>query len=156
LRARKEDIGELAAAFLAEFSAAGGLAPKRLSPELVARLERHSWPGNIRELRNQIERLLIMSRAPLIGIEDLGPGFDTGSPSRGSATSGELMRDLAAQFLGQPLKSARRKFEAEMLRQALERRHGNVTRAAQDLGLERTNLHKKIRQLEEAGEDFTP
>ncbi len=58
-----------------------------------------------------------------------------------------LLRDLAAAMIGQPLKVVRQNFEGELVRLALERRQGNVTRAAQDLGMERTNLHKKIRQL---------
>jgi two-component system nitrogen regulation response regulator NtrX len=77
-----------------------------------------------------------------------------GAPLAG-AGAGAIWQELAGALVGRPLKASRQHFEAQMIRLALERRQGNITRAAEDLGLERTNLHKKIRQLQEAGEDLT-
>ncbi len=146
LRARKEDIPLLVERFQSEFESRYGLPAKRMEPETLERLTRHAWPGNIRELRNQVERLLIMG-GESIGPEDLPPELVGGDSKARFRSLDEAMGALADTLAGQPLGECKNLFEREIIRLALERRQGNVTRAAQDLGVERTNLHKKIRRL---------
>jgi two-component system, NtrC family, nitrogen regulation response regulator NtrX len=154
LRARKEDIPLLVESFQKEFESKYGLAAKQIEAEAMDHLARYAWPGNIRELRNQVERLLIMG-GDRIGPSDLPPELSDAKTPAKFKSLGEGLAALAGTLLGQPLGESKHLFERELIRLALERRHGNVTRAAQDLGVERTNLHKKIRRLglSEAEED---
>ena len=145
LRARKEDVPLLAERFAAAYCAENGLPPRPFAPATLERLARQSWPGNVRELRNQVERLLIMSRGETVEPADL-PDAEGGPPPAHRDLDAALA-DLAERLRGEPLRESRRRFERAMVRLALDRHGGNVTRAARDLGLERTNLHKKIRQL---------
>ncbi|MBN2170548.1 MAG: sigma-54-dependent Fis family transcriptional regulator, partial [Candidatus Krumholzibacteriota bacterium] len=115
-------------------------------PATLERLARQSWPGNVRELRNQVERLLIMSRGETVEPSDL-PAAPGGGAAAAPRDLEAALAELAERLRGEPLRESRRRFERALVRLALERHGGNVTRAARDLGLERTNLHKKIRQL---------
>ncbi len=148
LRARREDLPLLATSFTERFCEENGLPPRTLSPELLERLQRHAWPGNIRELRNVVERLVIMGAGETLRPADLPPEILGGAPGAAPpAGSGDPLTDLAESLLGRPLRESRQEFEAALVKAALARHDGNVTRAARDLGLERTNLHKKIKQL---------
>ncbi len=135
LRDRIEDISVLAEAFLAEFSAAYGRRPKRLRPSALAALAAHDWPGNVRELRNQMERVAILHKGDDVRARDLG-GTGLGSPA-GQAP----MRAFAS------LRDARQAYEREYVERTLKATNGNVTRAAKALGMERSNLHRKMRAL---------
>ena len=150
LRVRKEDVVLLAQHFADAFYAENGLPERAFEAELMERLQRHSWPGNIRELRNVVERLIIMGRGPTLAAADLPPelrGEGTVSRPAGARDAEVRIAALAASLLGSSLKDSRLRFESAMIEAALARHEGNVTRAARDLGLERTNLHKKIKQL---------
>jgi len=138
LAERLEDIPELVAEFVAEVAGSTGLRPKRFTEDAFERLRDYSWPGNVRELRNVVERVMIMVPGETIHADDLAFLPASGAPSAPSGAPGEV--DL-------PLREARERFEREYIRRALERCDGNVTRAAALLGLERSHLHRKLRQL---------
>ncbi len=135
LRDRIDDIPLLADHFMATMSAEYGRRPKRLAPEAVARLQAYGWPGNVRELRNTIERLIIMVQGDTITVQDLvflgrdgdGGGSYTPAPSTGR------------------LAEARDQFEKEFILRALAAAQGNMSRTAEMLGVERSNLYKKMK-----------
>ena len=131
LRDRSEDIPLLAAHFLREASARFGRKPKSLSPAAIEALQAYRWPGNVRELKNLIERLMILSPSDEIRREDL--------PAE--------MRDGVGEIIlpGAPLREARDDFERRYILAALKRHRGNVSRAAEALDLERSNLYRKLR-----------
>jgi two-component system nitrogen regulation response regulator NtrX len=129
LRDRAEDVPLLAQRFLAEASARFGRKPKRLTAGATAALQGYAWPGNVRELKNVIERLVILSPSDDIQPEDLGlPGTDA------AALPGDA-----------PLKEAREEFERRYILAALRRHRGNVSRAAETLQIERSNLYRKLK-----------
>ena len=131
LRERPQDIGDLAAYFLAEFCTRNNLRPRQLDPAVVPLLERYHWPGNVRELRNVIERMAILTRDERLSADAIPIEIRNPQPA---AQSGGLqgVRDHA---------------ERERIRQALDQTDGNVSSAARLLGTERTSLHKRIRAL---------
>ena len=134
LRDRQDDIPLLADHFMALMAAEYGRRPKRLAPEAVGRLQQYAWPGNVRELRNVIERLMIMVPGDTITAQDLAfLGHDD-------------LRDVAAAFeTSVPLAEARERFEREYILKALAAQHGNISRTADVLGVERSNLYKKMK-----------
>jgi DNA-binding NtrC family response regulator len=130
LRERRTDIPALAGHFLARACAAEGKAEKRLSAEALALLEEYRWPGNVRELRNLMERAAILVEGVEVAGEDLASWLDSAAASEESAgLRGEIERR-----------------EAEAIRKALEQAGWNVTQAAAGLGIDRTNLHRKMRK----------
>jgi len=131
LRERREDIRALAEYFLAEFCARNSFKPKRFAAEVFEPLENYTWPGNIRELRNAVERMAILTRGDAIGPDSVPLEIRSVRPSGARSN----------------LRDARDSAEREHIRQALEESRWNVSRAARLLGLERTNLHKRIRAL---------
>ena len=146
LREHPEDIGFLAGAFMKSYCAENGLPEKKLDDRVLGLLERYPWPGNVRELRNQVERLIIMSPGNTVHIEDLSPEIRSGAKAKaGPAPAPTAESKIAEGAL--TLQEARKNFERRMILTALERHGWNVTRAAGELGLERTALHKKIKAL---------
>ena len=140
LEARREDIPELAEHFLDELTASQGLAPRALAPEAEAQLQTMRWPGNVRQLRNTLERALILgSDGGPIEPEELV--LETG-PS-GSAAGGTL----GAAFAGLALREAREMFEREYLVAQINRFGGNISRTANFVGMERSALHRKLKSL---------
>ncbi len=130
LRERRSDVPLLAAHFLETFCAAEEKPLKRLSAEARALLEEYHWPGNVRELRNLMERAAILVPGEEIRAEDLAPWLEGGpGQSEAAGLRGEIERR-----------------EAEAIRKALEGAGGNVTQAAASLGIDRTNLHRKMRK----------
>jgi two-component system nitrogen regulation response regulator NtrX len=129
LRERSQDIPELARHFLELASTRFGRRPRHLSPEAVRALQAHRWPGNVRELKNLIERLMIFGQ---------GDEIDASELPFSAAQAGALPPDA-------PLKDARDEFERRYILAALKRHRGNVTRAAEMLGLERSNLYRKLK-----------
>jgi two-component system nitrogen regulation response regulator NtrX len=142
LRERREDIPLLARHFMAQISAEYGRKAKELSPELLAALAALPWPGNVRELRNIIERLVIMTPGERIETAHLPAPLLTGSgPTRPSGSDPE---QLASDDFPS-LAAAREDFE----RRYISRKHrecgGNMSRTAEVLGVERSNLYRKMK-----------
>jgi two-component system nitrogen regulation response regulator NtrX len=154
LRNRPDDVPLLAQAFLDEYCEQNGLPKKTLDDEVIEVLKRYPWPGNVRELRNQVERLVIMSPGRTVRVMDLNAELRQGKAVVGGTVApvGEV-GDATAQAPVTPeidalsLQEAKRAFERSVIRRALDKHNWNVSRAAEDLGLERTNLHKKIKQF---------
>jgi two-component system nitrogen regulation response regulator NtrX len=136
LRERSEDIAALTPYFLDDFARKNGRKAPVLTPKAMEILECYPWPGNVRELRNIMERIVIMTHQSRIDIYDLPESI--------------LNRTLLTQS-GQEeassLQGARERFEREYILQKLMEYKGNVSRAAQALQIERSNLYRKIRQL---------
>jgi len=130
LRARGSDVTLLAEHFLRTFAAEAGTRRKKLSSGAEAKLKAYHWPGNVRELRNVIERLAILLQNDTIDAEDIQLG------ARGAVAS-EIAADL-------PLKEARDAFEKQYILMRLKEFAGNVSRTADALGVERSNLYRKL------------
>ena len=140
LEARREDIPELSRAFLEELNTAQGLPPRTLAPEAEAQLQTMRWPGNVRQLRNTLERALILG-------PDDGPiepeELVLDMPQNGAAAGGML----GAAFAGLALREAREMFEREYLIAQINRFGGNISRTASFVGMERSALHRKLKSL---------
>ena len=142
LRERREDIPELANHFLARFASERRLAPPNFSDEAIAALQAHDWPGNVRQLRNIIERTVILAPGDVSCIDiDLLPSEvldNQGSTGLSSAT---------LTIMGSPLREARESFEREYLKIQIRRFSGNISRTASFIGMERSALHRKLKAL---------
>jgi two-component system nitrogen regulation response regulator NtrX len=136
LRARRDDIPELVQHFIEYYCRENDFRLKAIAPEAMSRLQNQDWPGNIRELRNTIERLVIMTAGDTIGAADLPLSLQAPQPTNN--------RSLQP---GQTLREVRDQVERDYIRSCLEATGGNITQAAQILGIERSNLHKKMRAL---------
>jgi len=136
LRERQGDILRLTEHFAADFAREYGRRPKTFSPEAQAVLEAYHWPGNVRELRNTVERLMIMAPAEVVRPQDLA--F--------LELAGTAAVRVAPQAVG-PLFEARDAWERAYIVAALAALDGNISRTADTLGLERSNLYKKMRAL---------
>jgi len=135
LRERKEDIPVLATYFLEVYCDTYGLKLKTLGKDLVARLTEYSWPGNVRELRNIIERMVITSGADCLTSEDLPPlgeGRRVRPESFVQASTYEEFKELS---------------EKAFLENKLSRNKWNISKTAKDLGMQRSNLYKKMQKL---------
>ena len=133
LTERREDIPLLAAHFMRTLARRHGQRVKTLDASARTLLHAHHWPGNVRELRNVIERLAIMVPGDVVTAHDLG--FLVGAAAGRPAASGDL----------RPLHEARDRFERDYIVQALAAHAGNVSRTAEALRVERSNLHRKMR-----------
>jgi two-component system nitrogen regulation response regulator NtrX len=139
LRERAEDIPALASHFVGCFSRQYGRA-KTIAPEAVAVLQEHRWPGNVRELRNMMERLVILVPGDAIELADVARALRSdGAPRAGAAPRPVPLPGFAT------LREGREDFERRFILQKLEEAGGNVVRAAELLGLERSNLYRKMR-----------
>ncbi len=147
LRERPDDIPRLVRHFLREFSADYGQKPKAIEEEALALFVRHTWPGNVRELRNIIERLIIMVPGPVLTAGSIPPPV---SATQG-LQEGTAVTRLRSQF--SMLKDARAEFEREFITQKLAENKGNVSKTADSIGVERSNLHRKIKALGIESED---
>ena len=136
LRSRAEDIPQLAEYFLNEFCQAYARKPKHLSVDAIESLMSYAWPGNVRELRNLMERIVIMHEPARVDTDDLPLPPDTRRASM-RATSGDF-RTLA---------EARAAYEQRYVLEVLDSEGGNMTRAAEALGLERSHLYRKMKSL---------
>jgi two-component system nitrogen regulation response regulator NtrX len=130
LRARDGDVTLLAEHFLRRFAAETGRPKKRLSSAAAARLKAYPWPGNVRELRNVIERLAILVTDETIEADEVHLG-----------TGPEPVREVATNLT---LRDAREEFERQYILQRLREHAGNVSRTADALGVERSNLYRKL------------
>ena len=140
LEERREDIPALAAHFIEMFHKTQGLPLRDLSEEAAALLQTMRWPGNVRQLRNVIERALILGdETGPIAVRDL-PG-ETG----GGADEGRVV--LSGAIATMPLREAREAFEREYLLTQINRFGGNISRTAEFVGMERSALHRKLKSL---------
>ncbi len=142
LRERREDIPELVSHFLARIAAERRLAMPTVSEEAMAALQAHDWPGNIRQLRNIIERTLILApgdRTSCLEVDLLPPEI---IEQQGPSGPGPTMT-----IMGSPLREARESFEREYLRIQIRRFSGNISRTATFIGMERSALHRKLKAL---------
>jgi len=143
LRERREDIPELVGHFLARFAAERRIQTPELSKEAMAALQAHDWPGNVRQLRNIIERTLILTPGDRVGcIEvDLLPSEIIDSQSSAGLGGASMA------IMGSPLREARESFEREYLKIQIRRFSGNISRTASFIGMERSALHRKLKAL---------
>ncbi len=141
LRERLDDVPLLAERFFQLAVRDNGVRPKPVDPAVYDRLKSYRWPGNVRELRNVCERMVIMS-GDRIGIGDVP---DTVGPRAPAAPTAPGAADLS-KYGEVPLKELRDLVERDYILKKLEEHEWNITQAAQALGVERTNLHKKIKQ----------
>src|SRR5215210_1359220 len=143
LKERREDIPELVNHFLARFAAERRMSAPSISDEAMAALQAHDWPGNVRQLRNIIERTIILAPGDRVScIEvDLLPAeiLDNQSAIGGPTT--------AMAIMGSPLREARESFEREYLKIQIRRFSGNISRTASFIGMERSALHRKLKAL---------
>jgi two-component system nitrogen regulation response regulator NtrX len=135
LRERREDIPLLVERFLREFSVKEGETAKTITPDAVALLTEHSWPGNVRELKNITERLFIMTSANVIAAGDIPALFREGDQGLSDRLGG----------VSDSYKEAKWNFEKYYIEKKLKEFDGNISRTAEAIGLERSNLHRKIK-----------
>ncbi len=134
LRERREDVPLFVESFLKEFCARSRIRHKKVTPEVLAALKQYSWPGNVRELRNVVERMVILSEGDSITVSDLPPAIAAPGPS-----------PTASPFDYPDLKDARAAFEKEYIVRKLIENGYNISRTAEQIGMERTTLHRKIK-----------
>lgn len=143
LRERREDIPELVSHFLARFAVERRTPALRISEEAMAALQAHDWPGNVRQLRNIIERTIILApgdRVSCIDVDLLPPEILDNQSTMGGSTT-------AMAIMGSPLREARESFEREYLKIQIRRFSGNISRTASFIGMERSALHRKLKAL---------
>jgi two-component system, NtrC family, nitrogen regulation response regulator NtrX len=142
LRDRLEDIALLVPEFIVEFSRKG-LGSKQFSPGALVLMCQHTWPGNVRELRNFIERIVIMTPGEIIGENEVSAFLGiTGAPVAAADNAVEL-----EMFNGMNFKDAKKEFEREFLKRKFLENKGNVSHTAEQIGMERSHLHKKMKAL---------
>jgi DNA-binding NtrC family response regulator len=144
LRDRLDDVPLLAERFFLLAARENGVRPKLVAPGVVERLAAYRWPGNVRELRNVCERMVIMSGDRITEAdvpENVGP-----RPPQAPSAEAQGTADLS-RYGEVPLRELRELVERDYILKKLEEHDWNVTQAAHALGVERTNLHKKIKQL---------
>jgi two-component system, NtrC family, nitrogen regulation response regulator NtrX len=144
LRERTDDIPLLVRHFLREFSNAYGQKPKTIEDDALALFARYPWPGNVRELRNIIERLIIMAPGPALSARDVPPPL-SGAQAEKRPTAGPRL--FVPSWKSATLKDARTEFEREFITRKLMEHDGNVSKTADAIGTERSNLHRKIKAL---------
>jgi len=142
LSERREDIPDLVRYFITQLAASTGLPAREIGEDAMAALQAHDWPGNVRQLRNNVERLLILATgepSQPITLETLPPEV---SVVRSGSAPNENER-----MIGLPLRDAREHFEREYLQAQIDRFGGNISRTASFVGMERSALHRKLKSL---------
>jgi len=145
LSGRREDIPELVEYFISRLSASTGLPPRQIGEDAMAALQAHDWPGNVRQLRNNVERLLILA---------------TGDPTK-PITLNTLPAEVSVvktavegrkdHMIALPLRDARESFERDYLQAQIQRFGGNISKTAEFVGMERSALHRKLKSLGVSG-----
>lgn len=143
LAARREDIPSLVEYFMTQIAEQSGIKPRKIGSDAMAVLQSHSWPGNIRQLRNNVERLMILAR-----------GDDADAPVTADLLPAEIGDTLPRaptesdqHIMALPLREARERFEKEYLIAQINRFGGNISRTAEFVGMERSALHRKLKSL---------
>jgi two-component system, NtrC family, nitrogen regulation response regulator NtrX len=143
LAERREDIADLVRYFMEQISQSSGLPKRIIGEDALAVLQSHDWPGNVRQLRNNVERLMILASgdADAVVTASMLPQ-DVGSmvPNMPNGNGGE-------HLMGLPLREAREVFEREYLVAQISRFGGNISRTAEFVGMERSALHRKLKAL---------
>jgi two-component system nitrogen regulation response regulator NtrX len=142
LAERREDIPELAAYFVRRLAETSGLTIREIASDAMAALQAADWPGNVRQLRNIIERILILAA----GDPSLPVTIDS-LPQEAWPSAGFSQRDGMQSVIAMPLRDAREKFEREYLALQITRFGGNISRTAAFIGMERSALHRKLKSL---------
>jgi two-component system nitrogen regulation response regulator NtrX len=143
LAERREDIPTLVDHFMGQISQSTGLPKRKIGEDAMAVLQSHDWPGNVRQLRNNVERLMILAGGDPSAVVDasmLPPDVGSMVPSMPNGNGGE-------QLMGLPLRDAREVFEREYLVAQISRFGGNISRTAEFVGMERSALHRKLKAL---------
>jgi two-component system nitrogen regulation response regulator NtrX len=145
LRERREDIPGLCRIFLAACLEANRLEPKTLDPALLEEFRTRDWPGNIRELKNTVERLAITTPGPVIRSDPEAPEGGRGRPGPLSVPDGGGAVEGWFDF---PYREAKAEFEKRYFRHQLDAHDWNVTRTAEAANLDRSTIHKKLNELD--------
>jgi two-component system nitrogen regulation response regulator NtrX len=139
---RRDDIPALIEYFTSRIADSSGLNPREFSKEALAVLQSMEWPGNVRQLRNIVERVLILSRQSgqaQVSVDELPLDRLSGDGTDGVSVSADLV--------GLSLRDAREQFEREYLTLQITRFDGNISRTAEFIGMERSALHRKLKAL---------
>jgi two-component system nitrogen regulation response regulator NtrX len=148
LAERRDDVPELIAWFMDQISLSTGIPKRRIADEAMAVLQSHDWPGNIRQLRNNVERLMILNPGEPdseVTIDLLPQELGASAPATPAGAGGE-------KLLALPLREAREVFEREYLIAQINRFGGNISRTAEFIGMERSALHRKLKTLNVNGD----
>ncbi|MEW6644257.1 MAG: sigma-54 dependent transcriptional regulator [Pseudomonadota bacterium] len=143
LSERREDIPELIAYFMDQISATTGLPKRKIGEDAMAVLQSHVWPGNVRQLRNNVERVMILAGGgpdAVISADMLPQDVGSMVPTMPTSNNGE-------HIMGLPLREAREVFERDYLIAQISRFSGNISRTAEFVGMERSALHRKLKAL---------
>ncbi|MEZ5984524.1 MAG: sigma-54 dependent transcriptional regulator [Hyphomonas sp.] len=141
LAERRDDIADLVTYFIERIADSSGLTPRTFSQEAMAVLQSMEWPGNIRQLRNVVERILILSPS------DASRPVSVDELPRDTGTNMQNAKAGSADLVGLSLRDAREQFEREYLALQITRFNGNISRTAEFIGMERSALHRKLKAL---------
>ena len=147
LRERREDVPLLIRHFMKVHAEEQGLRMKEISPEAMAVFQQYDWPGNIRELRNLIERLMIMTPGPVIEAVQAGLSLQARPVGPASQSVAPAANPIFTQSYDS-LRDARNAFEKDYIARKLREHHWNISRTAEELKIERSHLHRKIKLLD--------
>lgn len=139
LRQQNEDLPDLVYFFVDQFVQHDGLTRRAFSSDALVQLKQYSWPGNLRELKNLIQRLLILGKTPEVSEDEITLALNQTFHQFFSSANIDTSTDL---------KTAKERFEATYLKQLLRETSGNVSEAAKRSGVERTHLYRKLKALE--------
>ena len=142
LAERREDIPSLVEHFMAHYAAERRVPTPEIAPDAMVALQSYDWPGNVRQLRNVVERTIILAPGDRIGRIDLDL-----LPAEVLGDQGDLASGGGGAIMGAPLREARETFEREYLRVQIRRFSGNISRTASFIGMERSALHRKLKLL---------
>jgi len=139
---RRDDIPALVEHFVAHYAAERRVPTPEIAPDAILALQSYEWPGNVRQLRNIVERTIILAPGNRIGRIDMDllPAEVLGSTRDGEGRG-------TSAIMGAPLREARESFEREYLRVQIRRFSGNISRTASFIGMERSALHRKLKLL---------
>jgi len=140
---RRDDIPSLVRHSVERLAAANGLPARPIGEDAIAAMQAYDWPGNVRQLKNFVERMLILSSG-----DGIGPmGADKLPAEMSGAPAGRLKNENADEIMGKSLRQAREIFEREYLMAQIKRFGGNISRTANFIGMERSALHRKLKSL---------
>lgn len=148
LRERKEDIEELCMFYLGNLEKLEGFAPKTIAEEVIASFQSYNWPGNLKELKNLVEKLFIIANIrhkQVITMDMLNVSSDNSSLESKNSFSGST--ELNPDFVSLPLRQAREAFEKQYLAAQMSRFNNNISKTSLFIGMERSALHRKLKML---------